>query len=164
MSFFMIDRIVSWEKGKRIVALKTLSLCEEYLADHFPAFPVMPGVLMLEAMAQAAEWLLRLSDDISVHIFLLREVRAVRYGNFVRPGDLLRLQVELLKNEGARYTFKGKGVVGNVDAVTGRFTLVRKELKKLQPGLDGLLEKIELHFRERRLALMRCEGKLDSDS
>ena len=56
MKFCLVDRIESIEPGKRIVCIKALSLAEEYLADHFPAFPVLPGVLMLEALTQSAAW------------------------------------------------------------------------------------------------------------
>ena len=59
MRFILVDRISELEAGRRIVAHKALSLAEEYLADHFPKFPVLPGVLMLEAMVQASAWLAR---------------------------------------------------------------------------------------------------------
>ncbi|MGW8257129.1 MAG: 3-hydroxyacyl-ACP dehydratase FabZ family protein, partial [Thermoguttaceae bacterium] len=65
MRFSLIDRIVDVELGVRISAVKTLSMAEEYLADHFPHFPVMPGVLMLEAMTQASAWLVRYSEDFA---------------------------------------------------------------------------------------------------
>ena len=61
MRFVLVDRIISQETGQSLVAVKNLSLAEEYLADHFPGFPVMPGVLMLEALTQAGAWLVR--DD-----------------------------------------------------------------------------------------------------
>ncbi len=57
MKFLLVDRIESIQPGQRIVTTKALTLAEEYLADHFPAFPVMPGVLMLEALVQSAAWL-----------------------------------------------------------------------------------------------------------
>lgn len=60
MRFTLLDRVVAIDPGKTITAIKTLSLSEEYLADHFPRFPVMPGVLMLEAMTQAAAWTIRI--------------------------------------------------------------------------------------------------------
>ena len=59
MRFTLIDRIVELEPGARITATKSLTMAEEYLGDHFPNFPVMPGVLMLEAMTQTAAWLIR---------------------------------------------------------------------------------------------------------
>ena len=59
MRFTLIDRIVDFQPGVRLTAMKSLTMTEEYLGDHFPNFPVMPGVLMLEAMTQAAAWLVR---------------------------------------------------------------------------------------------------------
>ena len=64
MRFSLIDRIVELEPGERVTATKSLTMAEEYLADHFPHFPVMPGVLMLEAMTQAGAWLVRVSEDL----------------------------------------------------------------------------------------------------
>ncbi len=156
MSFSMIDCISGWDKGKRIEALKTLSMCEEYLADHFPAFPVMPGVLMLEAMVQTGAWLLRLSSGLYNSIYLLREVKTIRYGSFVKPGDVLRLQVELLKSEGALFTFKGKGMVGDKAAVTGRFILAQKSLGEFQKESTAAEEKLARFFQEKSSALMEC--------
>ena len=59
MRFTLLDRVVAIEPGKSITALKAVSLSEEYLADHFPRFPVLPGVMMLEALTQAAAWTIR---------------------------------------------------------------------------------------------------------
>jgi len=78
MYFSLIDKIDSLEPGKRIVATKSLSLAEEYLQDHFPNFPVMPGVLMLEALTQASAWLIRVSEDFSHSIVVLKEARNVK--------------------------------------------------------------------------------------
>ncbi|MFQ5805392.1 MAG: beta-hydroxyacyl-ACP dehydratase, partial [Phycisphaerae bacterium] len=65
MKFVLVDRISELETGRRIVAHKALSLAEEYLGDHFPTFPVLPGVLMLEAMVQASAWLVREALDFA---------------------------------------------------------------------------------------------------
>ncbi len=137
MLFSMIDQIVKCEKGKRLAALKVLSRGEEYLADHFPSFPIMPGVLMLEAMVQAGAWLMRLSEGFSPPVILLREVRAVRYGSVVKPGDELRVEVELAGRDGEDASFKGSGRVGERNAVVGRFVLRRISLARLDPGLEG---------------------------
>ena len=59
MRFTLIDRILTLEPGRSITAIKNVSLAEEYLADHFPGFPVLPGVLMIAAMVPAVSWLLR---------------------------------------------------------------------------------------------------------
>ena len=77
--------------GKLIRAGKPLSLAEEYLQDHFPAFPVLPGVLMIEAMVQSSAWLVRISEDFRHSMVLLKEARNVSYGSFVSPGDTLEI-------------------------------------------------------------------------
>ena len=130
MRFVLIDHILE-RTPERIVALKQVSLAEEYLADHFPAFPILPGVLMLEAMVQAA----RAMIDAPHHL-VLGEVKALKYGNMVRPGEALEVEVTLQKrNDDGSYACKGTGKVrrskqsgesqkqdGDV-AVSGRFTL-----------------------------------------
>jgi 3-hydroxyacyl-[acyl-carrier-protein] dehydratase len=160
MYFSMIDRIESYEKGKCITALKTLSLCEDYLADHFPSFPIMPGVLMLEALVQAGAWLLRLSDGFSNSIFLLREVRSVRYGSVVKPGDELRLEVAIVDRSGDNTSFKGSGKVNGRNAVVGGFVLKRRPLSGLAPHLDEADEKISRFFKDRLASLMECARPL----
>lgn len=119
MRFHLIDRVIEHD-ADRIVAVKALSAAEEYLQDHFPTFEVMPGVLMLEAMMQAAR---RLLADAGPGPWVLAEVRNVRYGNMVRPGQVLRVTVERLKSEPTRHTFKGSGTVDGEVAVQGRFIM-----------------------------------------
>ncbi|MDY6914231.1 MAG: 3-hydroxyacyl-ACP dehydratase FabZ family protein [Planctomycetota bacterium] len=123
MKFYLVDGIKSLEPGKRIVTSKALSLAEEYLADHFPAFPVMPGVLMLEALTQSAAWLLRVQQDFSRSIIVLSSVRNVRYGSFVQPGDVLRCEVEAVEIGRESSKFKGVGFVGEKQTVTARLQL-----------------------------------------
>ena len=65
MRFTLVDRILEITPGEKIVAIKNLSMAEEYLGDHFPGFPVMPGVLMVEALTQASAWLIRASEDFA---------------------------------------------------------------------------------------------------
>jgi len=79
MKFGLIDRIVELEPGRRIVALKAVSLAEEYLADHFPTFPVLPGVLMLEALVEAGAWLVRETQDFNRSVILLHSAKNVTY-------------------------------------------------------------------------------------
>ena len=64
MRFHLIDRILELDPGKRIRMVKNLTLGEEYLADHFPTFPVMPGVLMLQTLVEGSAWLLRATEDL----------------------------------------------------------------------------------------------------
>jgi 3-hydroxyacyl-[acyl-carrier-protein] dehydratase len=132
MHFNLVDSVVE-RSPKHIVTLKQVSAAEEYLQDHFPGFPVLPGVLMLESMVQAARELLR--DKPGASRLVLGEARALKYGRFVKPGSRMRVSVSLLKElDGGRFEFKGEATVhGPLDpgisdgeaavAVSGRFTL-----------------------------------------
>src|SRR5205823_14999638 len=111
MRFNLIDRIVEVVPGKMLRAVKNLTLGEEYLADHFPTFPVMPGVLMLQTLVEAGAWLLRLSEDFRHSVIVLREARKVKFGTFMEPGRQLAVEVELVGQDGPAATFKGKGEV-----------------------------------------------------
>lgn len=123
MKFHLVDTIELIEPGKRIVTTKALSLAEEYLADHFPAFPVMPGVLMLESLVQSAAWLVRLAQDYARSIVVLKSARNVRYANFVQPGSVLRCELEAMSIEDETAKFKGLGLVDGDQAVSARLVL-----------------------------------------
>ncbi len=110
MRFHLIDRIDTCEPGKALRATKLLALGEEYLADHFPTCPVMPGVLMLQAVVEAASWLWRRTTNYQHPVVVLRDVKSVKYGTFMLPGRRMDVSVELLKQEADTATFKGKGV------------------------------------------------------
>lgn len=123
MKFHLVDRIESITPGERIVTIKALSLAEEYLADHFPAFPVMPGVLMVEALVQSAAWLVRIEQDYTNSMVVLSMARNIRYANFVQPGRTLRCQVDVVSIEDSTAKFKGVGFVGDQQTVSGRLEL-----------------------------------------
>ena len=123
MKFCLIDRIESLQPGKRIVTTKALTLAEEYLADHFPAFPVMPGVLMLEALTQSAAWLVRVEQDFANSIIVLRKAQNVKYAHFVAPGNTLRCEVDVVSINGETAKFKGVGYVGDKLAVSAKLEL-----------------------------------------
>ncbi|MBL7132634.1 MAG: beta-hydroxyacyl-ACP dehydratase [Phycisphaerae bacterium] len=123
MKFHLVDRIESIEPGKRIVTTKALSLAEEYLADHFPGFPVMPGVLMLESMAQGGAWLVRVHQDFAKSIIVLASARNVRYSNFVQPGQALRCELDAIDINDGEAKFKASGFVGDVLTVSARLEL-----------------------------------------
>jgi len=128
MRLTMIDRIVELAPGERITAIKSLSLAEDYLRDHFPRFPIMPGVLMLEAMYQTAAWLVRATDDFTHSMVTLVEVNNVKYSDFVQPGQTLRVTAELIKQDGSLFRLKCQGEVGSTVAVRGRLLLQTSQL------------------------------------
>ena len=137
MRFVLIDRIVDVQPGRSLTAVKNLSLAEEYLADHFPGFPVMPGVLMLEALTQAGAWLIRETEDFAHSVILLKSAKTIKYGSFVEPGRQLQLRVELAAHDERESTFKGVGMIDGQEMVKGRFTLTRYNLRERDPELHA---------------------------
>ena len=135
MKFQLLDHILE-QSPDRIVALKQVSLAEEYLADHFPTFPVLPGVMMVETMVQAARAMLAGRGDGRL---VLGEAKALKFGSMVRPGETLEVEVTLSKElEEGSYLCRGAGRVRRPDAdppepqsggaqtettVSGRFTM-----------------------------------------
>jgi len=133
--FTLIDRIVALEPGKSIRAVKNLSLAEEYLADHFPGFPVMPGVLMLESLVQTSAWLMRRTEDFRYSVVLLQEARAIRFNNFVTPGKTLHVHCDIQKHDDRSYTLKGSGMLDGASAVNAKLTLQQFNLADSNPDL-----------------------------
>jgi 3-hydroxyacyl-[acyl-carrier-protein] dehydratase len=148
MRFLLIDRITELESQKSITALKNLSLAEEYLADHFPGFPVMPGVLMLEALIQAGGWLIRHSENFAHSTIMLKEVRAIRYNNFVSPGNTLIVKMAVRKHEGAIWDFNGSGTVNGDSAVSAKLTLEAFNLSDRNPQLAESDALRRQHYRD----------------
>jgi 3-hydroxyacyl-[acyl-carrier-protein] dehydratase len=128
-----------------------LTLGEEYLADHFPTFPVMPGVLMLQTLVEAGAWLLRITEEFRHSVIVLREAKNVKYGHFIDPGRRLTVVVELVEQsegpEGALATFKGKGEVEGTTTVSAQLKLIRYNLRDRNPALQAVDEQIVRHLR-----------------
>lgn len=135
MRFSLIDRILELEPGRRIRAVKALSLAEEYLSDHFPKFPVMPGVLMLEALTESAAWLVRSSEDFAHSIVVLKEAKRIRYGQFVEPGQLLYLTAEIISQDDRYTECKAEGRMEGRLTVSGKIYLERYNLAERDPDL-----------------------------
>lgn len=149
MRFNLVDRILEVEPGRRIRVAKNLTLGEEYLMDHFPTFPVMPGVLMLQAMVEASAWLLRITEDFRHSVIVLREAKNVKYGNFIEPGRSLLVTAEVVEMpEGSpQAIFKGKGEVNGQATVSARLSLVRYNLQERNPALAAQDARLVEHFR-----------------
>jgi len=148
MRFTLLDRVLSVDPGKSITAIKTLSLAEEYLGDHFPRFPVMPGVLMLEAMTQAAAWTIRLGEDFAHAIVVLRSARNVKYGDFVEPGRTLTVTAEVLSQDATTTKIKASGMVGERTSLTARLVLERYNLADRTPHGAALDARVRSEMRK----------------
>lgn len=123
MKFKLVDKVVELERGTRIVAVKAVTLAEEYLADHFPTFPILPGVFMLQVLVESASWLVRDALDFAPPVILLRDVKNVTYKSFVKPGNLLRVEVNCRKMSETESDFEATGYCGESEVVRGRFGL-----------------------------------------
>lgn len=156
--FTLIDRIIALEPGQSVSAVKNLSLAEEYLADHFPGFPVMPGVLMVEALVQAGAWLMRETDGFKYSVVLLQEARAIRFNNFVVPGKSLQVSCEVQRREERRYTLKGSGTVDGTSAVSAKLVLQQFNLAESNPELQGSDERRIQKLRQQFAALWQPGG------
>jgi len=136
VKFILVDQLLSLEVGKRIVMAKNVTMAEEYLADHFPGFPVLPGVMMLEAAVQTAAWLVRQTNDFGQSLIVLKEARGVRYGTFVAPGQTLTITADAVEISAGRSDFKVKGTVGpgGATAITARLELAHLNLADTDKG------------------------------
>ena len=95
--FLLLDRVIAFERGKRVTAIKNVTVNEPFFQGHFPGHPVMPGVLIIESMAQAAGVLIKMSvphDPAQAMVFYLVKVDNARFNRIVVPGDQLRLEIE----------------------------------------------------------------------
>ena len=112
--FSFIDRIAEVKKNESLTAFYTLKGSEEFLKDHFEGFPVMPGVLLLETLIQAASELLVVSEGRRGDFFRLVSAEEVKFGQFIRPESELKIFVRLLKKEDPFRSFEGR-----IDWVSG---------------------------------------------
>lgn len=155
MRFLLVDRVTSFTTGESITAVKNLSLAEEYLADHFPGFPVMPGVLMLEALVQTSAWLMRITEDFRYSTILLKEAKALKFNNFMKPGMTLQITSKVHKRSDREYTFKAEGIPlfdqtateSVPSAVSARITLEQRNLAEKTPELAKSDERQIQEFR-----------------
>lgn len=158
MQFQLIDRIVAVVPGKSLQAVKNLTLGEEYLADHFPSFPVMPGVLMLQTLIEAGSWLLRFTEDFRHSVIVLREVKNIKYGTFMEPGKQMAISVELVERSDGLATFKGKGETEGQSTVSARLVLATYNLRDRDPQWQATDERMVGQLREQGRLLCTLPG------
>jgi 3-hydroxyacyl-[acyl-carrier-protein] dehydratase len=116
----LVDRVIDIEKGKSISAIKNVTINEPFFNGHFPHRPVMPGVLMLEALAQAAALLAFVTLDVvpdDKTIYYFAGIDGARFKRPVEPGDVLHLNVELDRMKAGIFKFKAQAMVGEEIAV-----------------------------------------------
>ena len=110
MRFLLIDRILEYHKSESAIGIKDIAMSEDFLAEHFPRFPVMPGVLQLEAISQLASWLVFVSKDFAMK-GTLSELKNIKFKDFVRPGDQLIIEVTFKAMDSEGVTFDAKARV-----------------------------------------------------
>ena len=106
--FLFLDEVAELKKNEEVTAYYRLRGDEEFLKDHFDGFPVMPGVLQLEALKQASLKLLSESRSRPIWAYRLSRVEDVRFGQFVRPGSQLKIHVRICGQDGPRVTCRGR--------------------------------------------------------
>ena len=127
--FLLVDRVTALEKGKRITALKNVTINEPFFVGHFPHRPVMPGVLMLEALAQAAALLAFDALDATPNdqmVYYFAGIEGARFKRPVEPGD--QLVLELLRMKAGIFKFKASALVGEELAVEAELTCAMRAI------------------------------------
>lgn len=131
--FLFVDRILKQEPGKSIVALKNVTCNEEYFSGHFPERPVMPGVLIIESLAQASGLLIFYTTNVAANAddnwYFLAGVNKARFKRIVEPGDQLYLYSEVLKQKQGVWVFGAKALVEDELVCEAELLLARGTLK-----------------------------------
>jgi len=128
--FLLVDRAEDYKPHRSIVGIKAVTMNEPFFVGHFPGQPVMPGVLIIEAMAQSGGVLMSKSLDIDTRGkgIMFISVDNCRFRNPVKPGDLLRMPVEVLRARGDVFKFRGRGMVGDKVAAEAEFAAMLIEV------------------------------------
>ena len=121
--FLLVDRCEAFNPGQSIIGVKCVTANEPFFQGHFPDYPVMPGVLIVEAMAQTGAILMSktLNVDVGGKAIFFMSVDNGRFRAPVRPGDVLKLHVEVTRSRGDIFKFKGAARVGDKVAAEGEF-------------------------------------------
>ncbi len=147
MRFMFVDRITKIENGKMASGVKNLAMSEDYFEHHFPLFPVMPGVLMLEAMIQLSGWLVLYSTEFKF-FGLLSSLYDAKFRRSAQPGDSLEIQVAWIERTNTGIVFQGKVLAGAEIIAQARFEdkLVEIEQDEERASLERLYHFLTTRF------------------
>ncbi len=136
MRYLLVDKIIHWEKDKSAVGIKNVTMSEDFLADHFPRNPVMPGALIVEGMIQLGSWLVVASKEFEYR-GIVQSVTKAKFRKVVRPGDQIVLKVELKGWQEKMASFHGEAVVNEDVAASADFELRLVELDSLEDPVEA---------------------------
>jgi 3-hydroxyacyl-[acyl-carrier-protein] dehydratase len=128
--FLLVDKVEIMEEGKRAVGTKGVTINEEFFQGHFPGHPIMPGVLVIEALAQTACVMLMSKGGFENKIAYFLGIEGAKFRNPVTPGTLLKLDVEVLKLGGRAGKFKGVATVDGKVATEAQMSFVLADKEK----------------------------------
>ena len=134
--FLLVDRVVHLEEGRRITGIKNVTINEHFFQGHFPDYPVMPGVLIIEALAQTGGILAFKSEPAEMEgkVVYFMAIDRARFRKPVRPGDEVRMELEVLRRRGDIWRFKGEAYVG--DELVAEAELMARVVEKGVEALD----------------------------
>lgn len=137
--FLMVERLTDICSNESAVGWKAVSINEPYFAGHFPDYPVMPGVLIVEALAQAAVALISYSSNISLDngVVYFMSIEKARFRRPVRPGDMLRMPVRLVRARGSVWRFEGKAYVGDTLCAQAEYSAMLARNGEHENGAKG---------------------------
>ena len=139
--FLLIDRVIEYERGKRIVAIKNVTINEPFFQGHFPGFPIMPGVLVIEAMAQAGGMIMLTElEDHEKKLAVFTGIEKAKFRRPVTPGDQLRIEVTVPSIRSRAFRVEGKAYVDGKLVCEGTLTCQIVLRERQAPPPSGLAE------------------------
>ena len=135
----LVDRVEELVKDEKIVAVKAVTINEPFFQGHFPARPIMPGVLIVEAMAQTGALLMSKTLDVAVadKVIMFMSIDGVRFRKPARPGDQLRMEVKVIRARGDAYKFRGETFIDGKLAAEAEFMAMVVTVPAPAPGPEA---------------------------